>query len=241
MQTNRSPPPDKLETSRPEWMELAFPSIKPVARWTQPGKIKPDAVARAAELQAAAILCGIMARMRSRHQAPDFRAKRLRFASGLTRDFASLRLRSAACLSLVLACPATALADSLMPGFPGPFSFPSGMYPDRFASQGRPLLAEQSLNDPRYKFGLQTSDTYIVRQANGSWSDFSFPRRNWETNRVQDVRMNFGMLDDGLQLTMKQSHSFYAADWDYLLQQASKNKNSSIPGRFLAANAAEGD
>src|SRR5262249_38825360 len=191
MQTDRSPPPDKLETSRPEWMELAFPLIKPVARWTQREKIKRDQLPRAAELQAASILSGIMPGMRSRHQAPDFRARRLRLANALPRESASLRLRSAACLSLVLACPATALADPLMPGFPAPFSFPSGMYnPAPFASQGRPLSAEQSLSDPRYKFGLQTSDSFIVRKANGNWSDFSFPRRNWETNRVQDARMN---------------------------------------------------
>ena len=144
----------------------------------------------------------------------------------------------------MLACPAAALADSIAPGIPGPFSFPAGTYPDWFAPQGRPLSAEQSLTgDPRYKFGLQTSETSIVREANSNSTDFSFPRRNWEANQVQDVRMNFGMLDDRLQFTMKQSHSFYAADWDYLVQQARKNKNSSIPGRerFLAPNGSEGD
>src|SRR5262249_30555623 len=95
----------------------------------------------------------------------------------------------------------------------------------------------------RYKFGLQTNDTYTVREANSNSSDFSFPRRNWEANRVQDVRMHFGMLDDRLEFTMKQSHSFYAADWEFLQQLASKNKNSSTPGRerFLAANGSEGD
>jgi len=169
-------------------------------------------------------------------------------ANAVTRDFGGLWLRSAACFSLVLASPASVLADPFAPEIPGPFSFPSGMYPDRFVSQGRPLWAEHSLsntlNDPRFKFGLQTSDTDIVREANSNSQDFSFfPRRNWEANRVQDVKMNFGMLDDRLQLTMKQSHSFYAADRDYLLQLASKNKNSSNPGRerFLAANGSEGD
>jgi len=185
--------------------------------------------------------------MRSRHQAPDFQAKRLRLANALTRDFASLRLRSAACLSLVLACPAAAHADSLAPWILGPFFFPSGMYPDRFASQGRPPWVEQSLtdplSDPGYKFGLRTTDTYTVREANSNSPDFPFPGRNWEANWVQDLRMNFGMLDDRLQLTMKQSHSFYAADRNYLLQLASKNRNSSNPGRerFLAANSSEGD
>ena len=166
----------------------------------------------------------------------------------MTRDFSGLRLCSAAWFSLVLACPATVLAaDLFSPEISGPFSFPSGIYPDRFASQGRPLRAEHSLTDTmngaQYKFGLQMGDTDIVREANSNSPDFLLPRRNWEANRVQDVRMNFGMLDDRLQLTMKQSHSFYAADRDYLLQLASKNKNSSTPGRerFLAANSAEGD
>ena len=186
--------------------------------------------------------------MGSRHQAPDSRAKALRLANALTRDFGSLRFCSAVWFSLVLACPATVFAaDLFSPEIPGPFSLPSGTYPGRFASQGRPLWAEHSLtdtlNDPRYKFGLQISDSDIVREANSNSPDFSFPLRNWEANRVQDVRMNFGMLDDRLQLTMKQSHSFYAADRDYLLQLASKNKNSSTPGRerFLAANSPEGD
>src|SRR5262249_11035201 len=149
--------------------------------------------------------------MGSRHQAPDSRAKALRLANALSCDFSGLRLRSAAWFSLVLACPAPVFAaDLFSPEVPGPFSFPSGIYPDRFASQGRPLWAEHSLTDtlngPQYKFGLQTSDTDIVREANSNSPDFSFPRRNWEANRVQDVKMNFGMLDDWLQLTMKQSH-----------------------------------
>jgi len=163
------------------------------------------------------------------------------------RDFARLRLRSAAYLSLALACPTAALADPLAPGFPGSFSFPSGMYPDRFASQGGPLWSQQSLtdtlNDPRYKFSLQAGDSDVVREANSNSPDFSFPLRNWEENRVEDARMNFGMVDDRLELTMRQSHSFYAADRNYLLQLASRNKNSNTPGleRFLAPNSAEGD
>src|SRR5215831_20670825 len=98
-------------------MELAFPWVKLVARWTQPEKIKPDQLPREAELAHPAILPCIMAPMRSRYQAPDFRAARSRLANAVIRDFARLRLRSAACLSLALACPATALADPLAPGF----------------------------------------------------------------------------------------------------------------------------
>src|SRR5215472_14520500 len=72
-------------------MELAFPWVKLVARWTQPEKIKPDQLPREAELAHPAILPCIMAPMRSRYQAPDFRAARSRLANAVIRDFARLR------------------------------------------------------------------------------------------------------------------------------------------------------
>ena len=96
-------------------------------------------------------------------------------------------------LAFLIAISVSAVAGELSAGGgagPG-FSviLPPGLHADWAPQQNRPPWTEYSSNDtinhPLYKLSLKSSDTDIVREANSNLQDFSFPRRNWEEDRVR--------------------------------------------------------
>src|SRR5947209_3568978 len=117
---------------------------------------------------------------------------------------ARFHLTAALWLALPIAITGSALAGELFAGAgaaPGwSAGLPANSHADWAPQQNRPPWTEYSsnhtINHPIYKLSLKSSDTDIVREANSNSQDFSFPRRNWEENRVQDIRFNFATLDD---------------------------------------------
>jgi hypothetical protein len=129
----------------------------------------------------------------------------------------------------------------LIPDF---YSQSSQVYPQalQLETQSSPTDGANQSRDPPYKFIAKFNSTDVAQQMGGLLQGFSFRLRNWQQNKVEDVNLSFSSREDWVQLSIKQSQTVYAADPNYLLTLASRNKNKSMPGkeRFLFQEGAEG-
>jgi hypothetical protein len=93
-----------------------------------------------------------------------------------------------------------------------------------------------------FNWGVNLNAGDMAQQTNGALQGFLAPRRNWERNNVDDLKLNFGAYEDWVQVSVRQARSDYAADPDYLRMLALRNHNPLLPGkeRFLNNQGAEG-
>jgi hypothetical protein len=116
-------------------------------------------------------------------------------------------------------------------------------YPLALQTESVPGPEHRSGADSLYKFTAKYNSGDAAQNANGALQGFSIRRKNWEENPVGDLKLNLSVIENWVQLSVRQSQSVYAADPDYLGTLANKNKNLNLPGkeRFLLREGAEGN
>jgi hypothetical protein len=143
----------------------------------------------------------------------------------------SLLLTSSSALSLDLAD----FAASPDPGY-------LRLDPGRSGGETRFSLSDQTSENSLYKLGAKFNAIDEAQPKSGALQGLSLPRKNWEQNNVEDLRLNFSTFGDWLQLSVREAQSQYSADQNYLRMLASRNNNKNSPGkeRFLGLNGVEG-
>src|SRR5262245_60745704 len=146
-----------------------------------------------------------------------------------------LRSRSYAIVGLIgFALPLTIGSMVRAQTSPQIYSSTLLLYPQslQFASQST-LSETDKGSTPDLNYTAKFNAANVAQPTNGLLQGFAAPVSNWQRNNVEDTNLNFKLLQDTVQLSIRQSQSFYAADPSYLRSLAKQKK-------YMPPNYAEG-
>src|SRR5262245_35568771 len=108
----------------------------------------------------------------------------------------------------------------------------------------QPTVAPESTRSQSgsaFKFDLKF-DAFDAAQSGPGGQGFALGVKNREVNEIEDLKVSLSALDGAVRFSLRQAESFYSADPAYLRLLASRNKNTSTPGkeRFLLHDGSGG-
>src|SRR5262245_18403705 len=85
-------------------------------------------------------------------------------------------------------------------------------------------------------------DAFDAAQSGPGGQGFALGAKNREVNEIDALKVSLSTLDGAVRFSLRQAESFYSADPNYLRMLASRNKNTSTPGkeRFLLHDGSGG-
>src|SRR4051794_37954622 len=101
---------------------------------------------------------------------------------------------------LVMSCPALSLDLSDFAASPDPRHW--RLDPGRSGGETRFSWSEQTSENSLYKLGAKFNAMDEAQPKSGALQGLSMPRKNWEQNNVEDLRLNFSAFGDLLQLSV---------------------------------------
>jgi len=99
----------------------------------------------------------------------------------------------------------------------------------------------RSQSSSAFKLDLKF-DAFDAAQSGPGGQGFALGAKNREVNEIDDLKVSLSTLDGAMRFSLRQAESFYSADPNYLRLLASRNKNTSTPGkeRFLLHDGSGG-
>jgi hypothetical protein len=88
---------------------------------------------------------------------------------------------------------------------------------------------------PILKYEAKTDASDVAQPTNGALQGFAAPVSNWQRDNVVDTKLNFSLLQDIVQLSIRQASSAYAADPSYLRLLAQQKK--AVPFNYTEGSA----